>query len=191
MKTSRAQVEQNRQLILKAAAELFRLKGFDGVKVAEVMQAASLTHGGFYNYFDSKEALIAETCSAWVRERAESLEAKRAADPDGEALAYVERYLSRRYRDHPDMACLYPALCADIARQPDTVRHAFTEDFKGYLTVLERLFAGDTANEALPQTAIVRLSTLIGAMTLARAVDDPALSDAILETVRAELTAKA
>lgn len=188
MKTSRAQVEQNRQLILKAASELFRLKGFDGVKVAEVMQAAGLTHGGFYNYFASKEALIAETCAEWVKERTQSLEEKRAQNPASEAEAYVTRYLSKRYRDHPDMACLYPALCADIARQPDSVRSAFTGEFKGYLDVLEKLFGGSGGE--VPKTAILQLSTLIGAMTLARAVDDEALSDAILDTVREAMAVK-
>jgi len=188
MKTSRIQVEQNRCLILKAASELFRLKGFDGVKVAEVMAAAGLTHGAFYSYFDSKEALIAETCAEWIRERSQSLSEKAARDRDGEATAYVARYLSAQYRDHPDMACLYPSLCADIARQPETVRTAFTDAFKGYLHGLEQLFSPTAQEAAPPRTAILSLSTLIGAMTLARAVNDTALSGIILDTVREALS---
>ena len=60
MKVSREQVAEHRTRILAAAARLFRLRGFDEVTVAEVMKDAGLTHGAFYGYFPSKEALIAE-----------------------------------------------------------------------------------------------------------------------------------
>src|SRR5690349_5581849 len=61
MRVSREQVAENRQKILDAAGRLFRARGYDAVSVAEVMQAAGLTHGGFYGYFASKDELIAET----------------------------------------------------------------------------------------------------------------------------------
>jgi TetR/AcrR family transcriptional repressor of nem operon len=60
MKVSREQVAEHRTRILDAAARLFRLRGFDEVMVAEVMKDAGLTHGAFYRYFPSKEALSAE-----------------------------------------------------------------------------------------------------------------------------------
>jgi len=60
MKVSREQVAEHRLQIVAAAARLFRLRGFEGVIVAEVMKDAGLTHGAFYGYFPSKEALIAE-----------------------------------------------------------------------------------------------------------------------------------
>ena len=60
VKVSREQVAEHRIRILAAAARLFRQRGFDDVTVAEVMKDAGLTHGAFYGYFPSKEALIAE-----------------------------------------------------------------------------------------------------------------------------------
>src|SRR6201994_40159 len=60
VKVSREQVAEHRARILDAAARLYRLRGFDDVAVAEVMKEAGLTHGAFYGYFPSKEALIAE-----------------------------------------------------------------------------------------------------------------------------------
>jgi TetR/AcrR family transcriptional repressor of nem operon len=47
MRVSREQMAENRRTILDAASRLFRERGFDSVTVAEVMQAAGLTHGGF------------------------------------------------------------------------------------------------------------------------------------------------
>ena len=60
MKVSREQVAENRRMILDAAGRLFRERGFEAVTVAEIMQAAGLTHGGFYGYFTSKDDLIAQ-----------------------------------------------------------------------------------------------------------------------------------
>ena len=45
---------------------MFRERGFDGVGVADLMEKAGLTHGGFYNHFASKEALIAEAVGQGV-----------------------------------------------------------------------------------------------------------------------------
>ena len=59
MKVSKEQVAHHKKQILAAAARLFRQRGFSDVTVAEIMKEADLTHGAFYGYFRSKEALIA------------------------------------------------------------------------------------------------------------------------------------
>ena len=74
MRMSRKQVAENRKTILSAAARLFREKGFDAVSIGEIMGAAGLTHGGFYGYFENKEALIAEAL-----ENREAMKARGAA----------------------------------------------------------------------------------------------------------------
>ncbi len=51
MRLSKDQVEANRKKVLREAGRLFRERGFGGIGVAEVMQAAGFTHGGFYNHF--------------------------------------------------------------------------------------------------------------------------------------------
>ncbi|HEY0929542.1 MAG TPA: TetR/AcrR family transcriptional regulator [Gemmatimonas sp.] len=180
MRTSREQVEQNREVLLEAAGRGYRRLGFDGVRVADVMQEAGLTHGGFYGYFASKEDMAAQAFSHYFGLLTERL---RGRVERGETLAeYAERYLSRRNRDHPDQACLFSSLSGEVARQPDAVRRAYTEGLEAYLAEFTNL----TGNRA---DAIAAFATLIGAMSLARAVDDDALSREILEAGKRALDA--
>lgn len=83
MRVSRAQAAANRRRIVTEASRLFRERGYDGVAVADLMKSAGLTHGGFYGHFESKEALMAETCasSGDIRTRWERLTAKRQQPP--------------------------------------------------------------------------------------------------------------
>ncbi|CAM3151088.1 TetR/AcrR family transcriptional regulator [Asticcacaulis taihuensis] len=184
MKTSKANVEANREKLLAAASEGFRRHGFDGVKVADVMQAAGLSHGGFYTYFDSKEDLVAQTCATSLERQAGRLKAAKG-DRQTELDAYVTRYLSTKNRDEPGQACLFPSLAADVARQAEPVRQVFSEGVADYLDALAVLT--DTGEGR--QKAITLLSTLVGAMVLARAVNDETLSDEILTTVRTTISA--
>ena len=59
MRITKETAAANRERVLEAAARLFREKGVDGIAVADLMKAAGLTHGGFYNHFESKEELAA------------------------------------------------------------------------------------------------------------------------------------
>src|SRR4051812_16689658 len=63
MRLTKEQAAENRRLILAAASRLFRERGFDGVGLAEILAEAGFTHGGFYNHFPSKEALMVEACA--------------------------------------------------------------------------------------------------------------------------------
>ena len=83
MKVGREVVEANRKRILEAAGRLFRERGFEGVTVAQVMQAAGLTHGGFYGYFTSKDDLIAQTLHELM-----------CRGPVGDLATYAAAYLA-------------------------------------------------------------------------------------------------
>ncbi len=185
MKTSKANVEANRAKLLEAAADGFRQHGFDGVKVADVMQAAGLSHGGFYTYFESKDDLVAQACAASLERQAGRLKAVKG-DPKVELEAYITRYLSTKNRDEPGQACMFPTLAADAARQTEPVRRVFSEGVGDYLDALAVLSDSGEGREK----AITLLSSLVGAMILARAVEDESLSDEILTTAKAALSAR-
>jgi len=176
------QTAERHERIVEAAARLIRRDGFDGVSVADIMKAAGLTHGGFYAHFDSKEAMAA---AGVERALAGMLDlADRAGETDDPQTAFITGYLSARHRDNPDQGCAMTALGPEIARRNGPVRQAFTT---GVRALIDRLARGvHPAADADPRAeAITMISTLLGALILARAVDDPALSAEILTTNRA------
>jgi len=184
VRVTREQAEANREKVLEAAATLFRERGYDGIGVADIMKHAGLTHGGFYGHFASKDDLAAEiTARVLGREGwLERLTGKR--DP---ALAdVVHNYLSPRHRDDPGHGCLFAALGSDVVRQPRSVRRAFTEGLRKRVDMIRDLMPGRSA-AARRQKAIATMAGMIGALVLARAVDDPKLSNEILEATATSL----
>jgi TetR/AcrR family transcriptional repressor of nem operon len=187
MRVSKEKAEENRERILKAASRLFRERGIDASGVDDVTKAAGLTHGGFYRHFDSKAALAAEAVErelAAATKRWRKLADGVAAE---EALTkLVAGYLSREHRDSPGRGCPLSALTSEVAHQPKSVRRSFTKGLMEMLNVLEDLSCnGDP--EKRRDRAILTLVSLIGAITVARAIEDPEFSSLILSTVKSQL----
>lgn len=182
MRVTREQAAANRARILEVAGRLFRERGFDGIGVDEIMNRAGLTHGGFYNHFASKDELAAEI-TAQVLGREGWMQ--RLTGVDAPSFGEVIRaYLSPRHRDDRGRGCLFAALGADIVRQPRGIRQAFTAGLRARVDALAAMVPGRSAI-ARRRKALATMAALIGALTLARAVDDPALSDEILDAVAA------
>ena len=180
MRVSREQATANRERIVEVAGKLFRENGFDGIGVADLMKQAGLTHGGFYGHFASKEDLIAEASArALTRSLAlwSTLAARAPRDPLS-AIAGV--YLTSRHRDNPGAGCLLAALGPDVSRQAPAVRRAVTDFVRSACDLLAKLVPRKS-KAARRQRAIATYATLVGAMVLARAVDDRALSQEILD----------
>jgi TetR/AcrR family transcriptional regulator, transcriptional repressor for nem operon len=186
MKVTRQQAEKNRERVLDVAGRLFREKGFNGIGVDDLMKGAGLTHGGFYANFKSKEELVAKSCERSLAELVEGW-SKMAGETKGDPLrAIVARYLSSSHRDDPGNGCVLAALGADVARKSPAVRHAVTEGLRPFIELLTRSVSG-RSRAARRKRALAIYASLVGAMVLARAVDDPALSKQILEAVAASV----
>jgi len=189
-RVSRKQADLNREAITRAAARLYRERGFDGVGIPEITQAAGLTHGSFYGHFDSKGALAAEASMAafqagfarWEQRREDAASAAAARE------GFIVGYLSRRNRDTPGDACPLAALAADVGRMPPgaPVRKAFTD---GVAVILDKLVSVQAPGEAgaVEQKALTDLAALVGALILARATLGSELSEKFLSGVSAEL----
>lgn len=186
MKVTKAQAQANRARIVETASTLFRERGYDGVGVADLMAAAGFTHGGFYKHFGSKTDLMAEAASCGL---AQSADAAAGVDPTD----FVEYYLSREHRDKPGDGCTMAALCADAARQPESVKAAFAAGIERQLAAPARR-AGRPVDEADNETRARRIALMaqaIGAVVLSRSCpDDAPLADEILEVCRAHLIAQ-
>ena len=180
MRVSREKASENRHQILSAAARLFRENGIAATGVDEIAERAGLTHGSVYSQFGSKDAVAAEAIlyasagSRQVWERA-------AAQAQGKLTlrGIVKHYLSRDHRDAPGRGCVLAALGPDVSRQPRATRHAFTKALRGAVDLIAGLMP-DRAAAKREERAIAAFSQMVGALILARAVDDSGLSDRIL-----------
>lgn len=182
MKVTREQASQNRDRVLDVAGRLFRERGFDGIGVADLMKSAGLTHGGFYGQFASKEELMAEACARSF-DNSVDVWNKVAARTDGQPLAAVMKgYLSKQHRDNPGEGCVMAALGADASRQGPSLRRAVTDGTRKLLDLFTSFAPGRT-QAVKRERALVAYASMVGALILARAVDDEALSDEILKTV--------
>lgn len=197
MPYSKQHKQETRERILEAAAAALREAGINGVGIGELMARAGLTHGGFYAHFPSKDALVAQACLHGLAASAEQILPNVEASSDWprddaqgaakrEALrVFIRAYLSRNHRDNATTGCMLPTLAADVARSSDDVRTAFTEGLQAYADRLAALLPDEQdGDRGQGDEALVMLSSLAGAVLLARAVNDPQLSDRILLAAR-------
>lgn len=179
MRVTKEQAAKNRETILETASKLFRERGIDGVGIAELAKTSGLTHGCLYAHFESKDALVAEVCADSLARSVEKWNRLAAEHPDDPLGAITANYLSRRHADRAGEGCLLVALSADVARQGPETRRILTDGLRSLVEILER-HAG-TGSAAGDRTwALKQMATLVGAVTLARAVDDRKLSDGFL-----------
>ncbi|MET0330706.1 MAG: TetR/AcrR family transcriptional regulator [Dyella sp.] len=186
MRVSKEQASKNRQRVLDLAAQRFRERGFDGIGVAELMQQAGLTHGGFYGQFASKDALMGEACAQVMRDSMETVHAMAAKQPDEPWQAIYAGYLSEEHRQKPGTGCLLAALGSELARQAPATRQALTTGFASMAALLAGYMPGATPQQQRQQ-ALAAYAGMIGAQICARAVDDPALATEILQASAALL----
>ena len=171
---------QKHERILNESIRLFRERGFSGVSVDEVMKSAGLTHGPFYNHFASKEALMAETLTHEMQRATGDLD--RWPRTQNGKTQYADLYLSERHMKDSSMGCAVAALASEV-RQVTQVRRAFTEQLKGVIQKLATRFPWRSRRSSRGD-AIHMYSALVGALILARAVDDRDFAKEILTEAR-------
>lgn len=180
MRVSKQQAAENRSKIVTAAAQLLRENGIAGIGVDALTAAAGLSHGSVYSQFGSKERLVEEALEA-------AMQASHAAmDARAGLAAIIKGYLSPEHRDAPGQGCTLAALGCEVARQPAGVRDRFTQGLRAFIALVRARIGTPARSE---DAAIAVVSSLVGAMVLARAVHDPRLSDRILEANRKVLLA--
>lgn len=188
MRMSREAMAEHHQEIVEVAARMLRERGIKGTSVADLMQAAGLTHGGFYRHFESKDALVAEAVQYIHDALVKGLETK--ADKASEADAvddYVAKYLSQGHVANPAIGCPMAAFGVEAARETAEVRRAFAN---GTQRTIDKLSAGLSGPPAERRSKAIRLFTsLVGAVVIARAVGDCELRKEVLAASREALGA--
>ena len=185
---SRANKRKHHEQIVGVAASRFREDGVDRVGVAELMHDAGLTHGGFYRHFQSRDELVAEAVERALHDGGQAMAAV-AESPDDPLAAVIDAYLSVAHRDGLGTSCAVTTLATDVARSNPRARAAYTSQVGVYIEMLVRLLPPGPSDRRRA-TAITALSTLVGAVSMARAVNDEALSREILASAALELKAQ-
>lgn len=175
---SREEKARSRERIVEVAATRIRESGTVGPGVAEIMKAAGLTHGGFYKHFGSRDELVAEAVQAAL-ESANPVAAGWVDGADDPLAAFVDRYLAPEHRDQPGAGCGVAGLAGDVSRGGPALQEPYRAQVERYLTQLEAILGG--SDESSRREALVALSALVGALTVARAVGPGPLSDELLE----------
>jgi TetR/AcrR family transcriptional regulator, transcriptional repressor for nem operon len=181
MRVSRQQAAENRQRILIEASRLFRERGLSGVGVDALTQAAGLSHGSLYSQFGSKDRLAAEAFDHAVSRSSATLR------DAGTLEDFVARYLSRDHRNRRGEGCAMAALVGDMPRQGASIRHGFTDAVRAFARRVATLMPARRKPE---DEALAAVATMVGALALARAVDDAKLSDRILAAARRSLASR-
>ena len=171
--------ESTRERIVDVAARAIRCSGYHGTGVADIMKAAGLTHGGFYAHFASRDAMLAEAADRAGAESLATMTRIAAAMPPKKALpAMMRAYLSNEHLRAAETGCPVAALGSEIPRQAPEVRRAATRRIKEMIDLVARQ-APDWGQPGAHERALATVATMVGALLLARAVDDARLSDAL------------
>lgn len=181
--------EATHERIVETAARAIRRTGYNGTSVADIMKEAGLTHGGFYAHFPSREAMLAEAADrAGAEAVAASSRVAAGAPPEQALLSLMQAYLSREHVDNMELGCPVAALGSEMPRQAPEVRRAATRRIKEMIDVVARQ-SPDWGQPGAHEHALATVATMVGALLLARAVDEPRLRDALRQAALKHLSA--
>jgi AcrR family transcriptional regulator len=179
--------QKTRQRIIECARELFNRHGFDEVSIDQIMQRAGLTRGGFYNHFKAKEELYAEAVSVYMHfDPAQRWEGLRVDPGCRKSMGrqMVEAYLSSAHLGDLDGHCPLIALPSDTARAGPGVRRAYRCLAQRMAEMLASGMHGEDGRDAR-ERSLAATALCVGAMVLARTVDDPAFAEEVRGAARA------
>lgn len=172
--------ESVRARIVDAASRALRAGGIDGVSIPKLMKLVGLSHGGFYSHFRDRDELVSEAVLAAGEEQAERTLAEAAKPPEER----FRGYLSKAHVDHPEFGCVLAALGTEASRQTPPIRRAFASISRGFLRRIETVLHPKSEPGTLSNEAIDTATRMVGALVLARLVQDDSLAERILEAAR-------
>ena len=204
MARSQAEKAQTRERILAEAAAQIREAGLESVSVARLMHSVDLTHGGFYNHFESRADLLVQALERALLDGAARGRALRDSGRPESFESFVKHYLSRSHRDARKEGCAMAALASDVARADDDARAVMQERFEAFVEHIEQSMTERTDGSGGLQTqrrqrassddpndthakALTAACTLIGGLLMSRVLTDSQESDALLKALRQQL----
>lgn len=188
MKVSGKKAAENRAALVATARRLLKEHGFKGAGVTEISREAGLTQGGLYSQFKSKNALVAEAVRCSLADGARLVQQVLESGPQA-IPAYLDAYVSEDHVSDVGESCMVAACASEMWRQDQEIAAAFADGFRHMLALLQDAFPDTMQAETARRRAITLFAGMVGAVTLARAVQaaDPALSRELIAAARQEL----
>jgi TetR/AcrR family transcriptional repressor of nem operon len=175
--------------IVKGASRQLRKKGLNGPAVATLMKASGLTHGGFYKHFSSRDDLVVEAIEESLRELTETMiDAAKQSGSRSPWKSMIESYLSLERCNGADRGCPIAALASDIARTPPAMKGPISAAILKFREELIPFMPGRTSEEKSSNFLMI-ITSMVGAIAIARTMPESAVRQAILDTVRDRLLA--
>jgi TetR/AcrR family transcriptional repressor of nem operon len=173
-----------RDLIVRNAARKLRAEGLSGPGVASVMKASGLTVGGFYKHFRSKDDLLADAIALAFSDTDMLYSSLRTVPRENRWKELIRVYLSPDHCDRADIGCAVAALAPEIARAKPGVRKRVSGLLKEHRWL--EFMPGASAAERERNFFII-LSSMAGAVSIARVLTEPADKKRVLDSVRDHL----
>jgi len=189
MRHSKVEKTKTHERIVAIASKRFREEGLAGIGIADLMNEAGLTVGGFYKHFSSRDALVAEAVGGALELWKHEVDAAASGGPPVTYESIVDQYLSETHRDHPGAGCPVGALAGDLARSDKRTRTLVSRKIRDNIELLATLIrkTNKTDEGSARSQAILTYCALVGAIGMARAVSDEQLSREVLKTVAQRL----
>lgn len=130
--------------ILDAGLECFHTKGYNGTGVKDIVDAAGVPKGSFYNYFESKEAFAIEALDRLYSQRLQDL---RQTLLEGEGpvveriLGLYEQIVAESMAQECFGGCLVGNLCQEMAETCEAIRDKAGELMDGHIGVFAEAIA--------------------------------------------------
>ena len=175
--------------IVKSASRQLKKKGLNGPAVTSLMKASGLTHGGFYKHFSSRDELVVEAVEESLQELTDTLigAAKQSGSKEG-WREIIKTYLSIERCDRPEIGCPIAALAPDIARTPSAMKRPISAAILKFRASLIPFMPGRTQEEKSSNFLRI-ITSMVGAIAIARTMPEQAVRQRILDSVRDTLLA--
>lgn len=194
MRYSKEHAQETRNKIYHAALNKFRSEGFHGIGVDGIAKAAGVTSGAFYKHFGSKANAFRQILSEGLGILRHGIERNREEQGEAWLEPFIQWYFSQPESSSQQDSnsgddnllpmqggCALPTLSPEVARTDEETRAIYEQEL---LQIVESLKAGLPRETAMKQQVSWSiLATMIGGITLARAVQDEALTEEIINAM--------
>lgn len=183
MRYKPGQKEETRRKMVEAASRSFRSYGYSGIGVDGLAKAAGVTSGAFYTHFGSKNAAFGVALEFGLDEVIDAVPKFQSENGTEWVNAFADYYMGKAHRDDLAGGCAMTALSPEVIRSDRGVHKTYEKKMTRITELIASGLAGESSVDRKAR-AWALLCTLIGGLTVARAVSGTAVADEIAAAVK-------